>query len=75
MDPQAAAGGNQRKQIYATLSGLPLSIHLEWPFHKATSGADFFVLHGDVRLVSAESLHAPVAINLSATVREVLPSL
>jgi hypothetical protein len=75
MDPQAAAGGNQRKQIYATLSGLPLSIHLEWPFHKATSGADFSVLHGDVRLASAESLHAPVAINLSATVREVLPSL
>jgi hypothetical protein len=75
MDPQEVASGNRRNQVYATLSGLPLSIHLEWPFHKATSGADFFVLHGDVRLVSAENLHAPVAINLSATVREVLPSL
>jgi len=75
MDPQAVASGNFRKRIYATLTGLPLSIHLEWPFHKATSGADFFVLHGDVRLASAENLHAPVAVNLSATVREVLPSL
>jgi hypothetical protein len=75
MDLQEAGSGNRRKQVYATLSGLPLSIHLEWPFHKASSGADFFVLHGDVRLVNAADLHAPVAINLSATVREVLPSL
>ena len=75
MDPQEAAGGNRRKQVYTTLTGLPLSIHLEWPFHKASSGADFFVLHGDVRLLSAVNLHAPVAVNLSATVREVLPSL
>jgi hypothetical protein len=75
MDPQAVASVNSRKQIYATLTGLPLFIHLEWPFHRAASGADFFVLHGDVRLASAENLHAPVAVNLSATVREVLPSL
>ena len=75
MDPQEAAGANRRKQVYTTLTGLPLSIHLEWPFHKASSGADFFVLHGDVRLVSAANLHAPVAVNLSATVREVLPAL
>jgi hypothetical protein len=75
MDPQASASGNRSKQIYATLTGLPLSIHLDWPFHKSSSGADFFVLHGDVRLANAENLHAPVAVNLSATVREVLPSL
>jgi len=62
-------------RIYVTLAGLPLSFHFEWPFHKSTSGADFWVLHGDVRLESAEGLHAPVAVNLSATVREVMPSL
>jgi hypothetical protein len=33
------------------------------------------VLHGDIRLENSEGLHAPVAVNLSATVREVLPSL
>ena len=65
----------QTKQIYVTLTGLPLSFRLDWPFHKSTSGADFFVLHGNVRLESTEGLHAPVAVNLSATVHEVMPSL
>src|SRR5271166_6427747 len=63
------------EKIYVTLSGLPLSFHLEWPFRKSTSGADFWVLHGDIRLENSAGLHAPVAVNLSATVREVLPSL
>jgi hypothetical protein len=63
------------KRIYVTLSGLPLSFHLEWPFRKSTSGADFFFLHGDIRLENSAGLHAPVAVNLSATVREVMPSL
>jgi hypothetical protein len=62
-------------KIWVTLKGLPLTIRLEWPFHQSTSGADFFVLHGDIRLESSEGLHAPVAVNLSQTVREVLPSL
>ena len=65
----------QEKKIWMTLTGLPLSFTLEWPFHKSTSGADFWVLHGDIRLESSEDLHAPVAVNLSATVREVVPSL
>jgi len=65
----------KEKTIYVTLTGLPLSFQLEWPFHKSTSGADFWVLHGDIRLENSESLHAPVAVNLSATVREVLASL
>ena len=63
------------KKIYVTLSGLPLSFHLEWPFRKSTSGADFWFLHADIRLENSEGLHAPVAVNLSATVREVMPSL
>ncbi len=61
--------------IYTTLGGLPLSFHFEWPFHKSTSGSDFWVLHGDVRLENSPGLHAPVAVNLSATVLEVMPSL
>ncbi len=66
---------NTAKTIYVSLTGLPLSFELKWPFHRSTSGADFWVLHGDIRLEGAEGLHAPVAVNLSATVREVLPSL
>ncbi len=63
------------KKIWVTLRGLPLTIRLEWPFHQSTSGADFWVLHGDIRLEGSEGLHAPVAVNLSQTVREVLPSM
>lgn len=63
------------KKIWMTLTGLPLAVRLDWPFHKSTSGADFWVLHGDIRLANSADLHAPVAVNLSATVREVMPSL
>jgi hypothetical protein len=63
------------KRTYLTLSGLPLSFELNWPFHRSTSGADFFVLHGNIRLEASEGLYAPVAVNLTQTVREVLPSL
>jgi hypothetical protein len=73
MTPQG--NGSSEKKVYVTLSGLPLTFHLRWPFHKSTSGADFWVLHGDIRLESPEALHAEVAVNLSATVREVMPSL
>jgi hypothetical protein len=66
---------SEAKKIWVTLTGLPLTIELEWPFHRSTSGADFWVLHGDIQLENSEGLHAPVAVNLSATVREVLPSL
>jgi hypothetical protein len=65
----------QLKKIWVTLTGLPLTIALQWPFHRSTSGADFWVLHADVQLENSDGLHAPMAVNLSATVREVLPSL
>lgn len=63
------------RKIWVTLTGLPLTVKLDWPFHQSTSGADFWVLHGDIRLEGSEGLHAPVAVNLSQTVREVMPSL
>lgn len=63
------------RKIWVTLNGLPLTVKLDWPFHQSTSGADFWVLHGDIRLEGSEGLHAPVAVNLSQTVREVMPSL
>jgi len=66
---------NPHEKIWITLTGLPLTIRLQWPFHRSTSGADFWVLHGDIRLENSDGLHAPVSVNLSATVREVLPTL
>jgi len=72
----APANGNTgKKNIYVTLSGLPLTFDFKWPFHKSTSGADFWVLHADLQLQNSLGLHSPVAVNLSATIREVVPSL
>jgi len=63
------------KTIYVTRASLPLSFKLEWPFRRATSGADFDVLHAEITLEHSEGLRALVAVNLSVTLREVLPSL
>jgi hypothetical protein len=63
------------KKIYVTLTGLPLTFNIEWPFHKSTSGADFFVVHVDMRLANTTDKHAPIAVNVSMTLRDVLPSL
>src|ERR1700674_715494 len=63
------------KTIYVTRAGLPLSFKREWPFRRATSGADFDVLHAVITLEHSEDLRALVAVNLSVTLREALPSL
>jgi len=63
------------KTIYVTHTGLPLTFQFEWPFRRSTSGADFDVLHAEITLENSANLRALVAVNLSATLREVLPSL
>jgi hypothetical protein len=63
------------KTIYVTRTGLPLGFKFDWPFRHATSGADFDVLHAEITLENSGGLHALVAVNLSATLREILPSL
>jgi len=75
MNNPTSSDGTREKKVYVCLSGLPLSFHLEWPFLKSTSGADFWVLHANIALENSEGLHAPVSVNMSATVREVMPSL
>jgi hypothetical protein len=64
-----------QKTIYVTQSGLPLSFKFDWPFRPATSGADFHVVHAEIALENSGGLRALVAVNLSATLREVLLSL
>jgi len=63
------------RTIYVSRTGLPLSFKLDYPFRRASSGADFDVLHAVITLENSEGLHAQVAVNLSVTVREVLPTL
>lgn len=68
-------GTKRESPIYVSVTGLPLRFRFEWPFQKSTAGADFWYLHAEIRLATSEDLHALVAVNLSATLREVLPSL
>src|SRR4051812_163584 len=63
------------KLFYVTLHGLPLSFELQFPFHLSGGGADYFVLHGLVTLEDGQGLHAPVAVHMSQTVKEALPSV
>lgn len=66
---------NQTSRRCVTLAGLPLTILLEWPFKPSSAGADFFVLHGEIRLEDGRGLHALVAVQMTQTVREMVPSL
>lgn len=63
------------KYIYVSLYGVPLSFQLEFPFHASAGGADYLVLHGMVTLEDGQGLHAPVAVHMSQTVKEALPSV
>ncbi|HLX77113.1 MAG TPA: hypothetical protein VKR26_20370 [Terriglobales bacterium] len=72
---KTSPGAPSKGKLYLTIAGLPLTITLQWPFHRSGGGADYFVLHGDICLENSDGLHVPVAINLTQTVREALPSL
>src|SRR5258708_5056958 len=66
---------NPRQDCYLTLHGLRLSFEkFTWPFHASTSGADTFLVHGEVRLEDGESslLHAKVAASMTVTFAEIV---
>jgi hypothetical protein len=70
-----SGNGSIDKKLYLSMDGLPLTFELRWPFRKSTSGSDFWVLHGTIRVETTNGLHGLVAVNLSATIKEVMPSL
>jgi hypothetical protein len=66
---------NPRPDCYLTLHGLPLSFaKFTWPFHASSSGADTFLVHGEVRLEDGEQspLHAKVAASMTVTFAEIV---
>jgi hypothetical protein len=66
-----------RPDVFLTLHGLPLFMQqFAWPYHRSTSGADSFILHGVAQLAeTASPLHAKVAASLTVTFAKVLPAL
>jgi hypothetical protein len=65
----------QERSAYLTLSGLPLTFEFQWPFHKSTSGADFWVLHGVACLEDGSGLRSDFSIHLTQTMRPMMPGM
>jgi hypothetical protein len=66
---------NPRPECYLTLHGIPLSFDkFTWPFHASSSGADTFLVHGEVRLEDGEPsvLHAKIAASMTVTFAEIV---
>jgi hypothetical protein len=66
---------NPRPDSYVTLAGLPVSFSgFGWPFHRSTSGADTYIVHGQVHLEDGQAspLHAKVSASMTVTFAEIV---
>ncbi len=69
---------NPRPECYVTLGGLPVAFgQFQWPFHQSISGADTYIVHGELKLADggAHDLHAKVAASVTLTFAEIVPSM
>ena len=68
---------NPRPDAYVTLAGLPVSFRsFGWPFHRSTSGADTYIVHGTLHLEdgTASPLHSLVSASMTVTFAEIVPA-
>jgi hypothetical protein len=68
---------NPRPDTYVTLAGLPVSFgNFAWPFHRSSSGADTFIVHGTAHLENGTQspLHALVSASMTVTFAEIVPA-
>jgi hypothetical protein len=68
---------NPRPDVYVTQAGLPVRFSdFRWPFHRSTSGADTYIVHGTVHLEDGQnsSLHALVSASMTVTFAEIVPA-
>lgn len=68
---------NPQPDVYVTLAGLPIRFSgFQWPFHRSTSGADTFIVHGTVHLEDGQKspLHALVSASMTVTFAEIVPA-
>ncbi len=69
---------NPRPECYVTLAGLPLAFgKFQWPFHRSTSGADTYIVHGQMDLADggAHDLHAKISASVTVTFAEIVPAM
>jgi len=69
---------NPRPECYVTLGGLPVAYgQFQWPFHRSTSGADTYIVHGEMHLADggAHNLHAKVAASVTVTFAEIAAAM
>ena len=69
---------NPRPDCYLTLLGMPLSFgKFAWPFHGSTSGADTYIVHGDIHLADGTdtALFAKISASMTQTFATVVPAL
>ena len=75
---QAKRLRNPNPDCYVTLAGLPIAFgKFAWPFHQSTSGADTFIVHGEMYLADGgeHNLHAKVAAAVTQTFAEIVPAM
>jgi hypothetical protein len=66
---------NPRPDLYVTLAGLPVRYGgFGWPFHRSTSGADTYIVHGSLHLEDGQGspLHARVSASMTVTFAEIV---
>lgn len=69
---------NPRPECYVTLAGLPVAFgKFQWPFHRSTSGADTFIVHGEMYLADGgpQALYAKLAAAVTVTFAEIVPAM
>ncbi|HUA97252.1 MAG TPA: hypothetical protein VMA34_02915, partial [Terracidiphilus sp.] len=69
---------NPRPDCYVTLDGLPIAFgRFQWPFHRSTSGADTYIVHGEIQLTDGamRNLHAKIAASVTVTFAQIVPAM
>jgi hypothetical protein len=69
---------NPRPECYVTLAGLPIALgKFQWPFHRSTSGADTYIVHGEMHLADGgtHNLHAKLSASVTLTFAEIVPAM
>jgi hypothetical protein len=68
---------NPRPDSYVTVAGMPITFgDFRWPFHRSTSGADTYIVHGVVHVADGTGslLHAKVSASMTVTFAEIVPA-